>query len=87
LLEDAHEAVTTLLDRRIAAGDPDLRAASLLLQHYQTVLSRQPPLAHIGPATLRPSDQLYACFDQFTDLLHQQNHQILELQAIIAELV
>jgi len=87
LLDDAHEAVATLLDRRIAAGDPDLRAVSLLLQHYQTVLSRQPPLAHTGSVPLRPSDQLYACFDQFTDLLRQQNHQILELQAIIAELI
>ena len=87
LLEDAHEAVAALLDHRIATGDADLRAASLLLQHYQTVLSRLPPLAHVGSVTLRPSDQLYNCFDQFVDLLRQQNQQIAELQAIIAELL
>jgi hypothetical protein len=87
LLEDAHEAVGVLLDRRIAAGDADLHAVSLLLQHYQVVLSRLPPLAHIGSVPLRPSDQLYACFDQFIDLLRQQNQQIMEMQGMLAELL
>jgi hypothetical protein len=58
-----------------------------LLQHYHTILAMQPPLSHIGPVPLRPDDRLYACFDQFLDLLRRQDSQILELQMMISELV
>jgi hypothetical protein len=86
-VDAANGLVMTLLDQRIAAGDTDLRAASLLLQHYEIMLSRIPPLSHVGAIPLRPNDYLYACFDQFIDLIRQQQNQISELQAIIAELI
>jgi hypothetical protein len=86
-LDEAYRVVMTLLEQRIAAGDSELGAASLLLQHYDIILSRQPPLSHIGALPLRPSDRLYACFDQFIDLIRQQQSQVSELQAIIAELI
>jgi hypothetical protein len=86
-LDEANRVVLTMLDERIAAGDGELSAASMLLQHYDVVLSRQPPLSHIGAMPLRPNDRLYACFDQFIDLIRQQQSQVSELQAIIAELI
>jgi len=86
-LDEANRIVARLLDRRIADGDSDLGAASMLLQHYDIILSRQPPLSHIGAVPLRPNESLYACFDQFIDLIRQQQNQVSELQAIIAELI
>lgn len=86
-LDAANRVVMTLLDQRIAAGDGELYAAAMLLQHYYVVLSRQPPLSHVGTLPLRPNDRLYACFDQFIDLIRQQQSQVSELQAIIAELL
>jgi hypothetical protein len=86
-LEGPSSAASALLDQRIAAGDAELRSVSLILQHYETVLSRLPPLAHNGTLPLSPSDELYACFDQFIDLLRQQDQQIAELQAILAEII
>jgi hypothetical protein len=87
LIEEANRYVGSLLDDRIKAGDSQLQAVALLLQHYHTILAMQPPLSHIGPVPLRPDDRLYACFDQFLDLLRRQDSQILELQMMISELV
>lgn len=86
-LDRANRVVMTLLEHRIAAGDSELHAATMLLQHYHVILSRQPPLSHIGTLPLRPNDCLYACFDQFINLIRQQQGQVSELQAIIAELI
>nr|WP_294509219.1 hypothetical protein [uncultured Rhodopila sp.] len=86
-LSEASCIATVLLEERIAAGDTELEAVSLLLQHYQVVISRLPPLAHIGTVPLRPSDHLYACFDQLIELLHKQYQQVADLQAIVSELL
>lgn len=87
LIDDAQRHVCSLLDRRIQGGDRQLQAVALLLQHYYTILSMQPPLSHIGPVPLQPDERLYACFDQFLDLLRRQDSQISELQMMISELV
>jgi hypothetical protein len=87
LIEEAGRYVGSLLDDRIQAGDHQLQAVGLLLQHYQTILAMQPPLSHIGPVPLQPDDRLYACFDQFLDLLRRQDSQMLELQMMISELI
>ena len=84
-LDEANRIAATLLDQRIADGDSDLSAASMLLQHYDTILSWLPPLSHIGVMPLRPNDRLYACFDQLINLIRQQQSQVSELQAIIGE--
>ncbi len=86
-LDEANRVVLNLLQQRIDTDDKQLSAASMLLQHYEIVLSRQPPLSHIGARPLRPNDSLYACFDQFIELIRRQQSQISELQAIIAELI
>ncbi len=86
-LDVANRIVAGLLDQRIADGDSALGAVSMLLQHYDIILSRQPPLSHIGAVPLRPNESLYACFDKFIDLIRQQQNQVSELQAIIAELI
>jgi hypothetical protein len=87
LLDEACRHALTMLDQRIVVGDVELSAVRILLQHYHIILSAQPPLSHVGMVPLRPDSRLYACFDQFLDLLHRQENQIAELQAMVAELV
>jgi hypothetical protein len=86
-LDEAASVAAALLQQRIAAGDVELASVGLLLQHYETVLYRLPPLGHTEMVALRPSEELYACFDQFVDLLRQQGQQIAELQAILSEMI
>ncbi len=86
-LDEAHQAVMSLLDKRIVAGDEELIGVALLAQFYQVLISGQPPLSYPGSAPLRPNDKLYQCFDQFIDLIRQQESQIAELRSIVAELV
>jgi hypothetical protein len=86
-LDEAHQAVMALLDRRIVAGDEELIGVALLAQFYQTVITSQPPLSHPGAEPLRPSDKLYQCFDAFLELMHRQQGQIAELRAMVAELL
>jgi hypothetical protein len=86
-LEEPSRMALALLDRRISAGDSELREVSLLLQYYETILSCLPPLAHNSTLPLRPSDELYAFFDQLIDLLRQQGQQIAEMNSILAELI
>ncbi len=86
-LDEAHQAVMTLLDRRIVAGDHALIGVALLAQFYQVLVSSQPPLSYPGAEPLRPNDKLYQCFDQFIDLIRRQESQIVELRAIVEELL
>lgn len=86
-LEMATGFVLDLLQQRISVGDRALDAVRLVLQHYVTIVSQSVPLSHLGCAPLRPDDRLYQCFSEFVDMLHRQDGQIRELQAIIAELV
>ena len=83
----ANQLALDVLDDRLAIDDDDgLRAVRLLLQHYMLLVAQMEPLAHLGCAPLRPDDRLYQCFNQFVALLHQQDSQIRELTAIVAEL-
>lgn len=87
LLEDANRIVMELLRSRIQAGDDELEAVMLLLQHFRVIIARQPPLSHLESIPLHPNGALYECFDQFIDLIGRQNKQIGEMSAIIAELI
>jgi hypothetical protein len=86
-LDVATQMILERLDKRIARGDAELQAVRLLLHHYSTIISRLVPMAHLGCAPLRPDDRLYECFAEFVDLLHRQQNQIREMEAIITELV
>ncbi len=86
-LDEAQQTVMTLLDRRVAAGDAELIDVALLMQFYQVAIACQPPLSYPGALPLRPNDKFYQCFDGFIDLIHQQQSQIADLQAIVAELL
>jgi hypothetical protein len=86
-LDEAHQAVMTLLDQRIVAGDKALIGVALLAQFYQVVITGQPPLSYPGAEPLRPNDKLYQSFDAFIDLIRRQQSQIAELQAMVAELL
>lgn len=86
-LDQATRLVADLLEQRVAAGDKELGAARMLLDHYYAIVSSLPPLGHVDGIPLRPSDALYRCFDQFLDMMRQQDGQIRELMSIIDELI
>lgn len=86
-LEQATRLVADMLERRVAAGDAELDAARILLDHYYTIVTNMPPLGHVDGVPLRPSDALYTCFDQFLEMMRKQDGQIRDLMAIIDELI
>ena len=86
-LDQATRLVGDMLERRVAAGDTELDAARILLDHYYTIVTNMPPLGHLDGIPLRPSDALYNCFDQFLEMMRKQDGQIRDLMAIIDELI
>jgi hypothetical protein len=86
-LEAANAAVFEILDERIQCGDTTLEAVRALLGHYIEIVTNMAPMAHLGCAPLRPDDRLVQVFVQVVDLMHKQNQQLHELQAIAAELM
>jgi hypothetical protein len=84
-LQEASALVSSILGRMIDGGANGLRSVRLLLEHYEHALANQPPLAHVGTEPLPPNDMMYTCFDQFLLLIHRQQRQIQELQAMLAE--
>jgi hypothetical protein len=86
-LDEANEAIIDLLDQRIAGGDQALHAVRILLQHYIEIVVNLEPMAHLGCAPLRPDDRLVEAFAQIIDLMHGQNQQLNELQALASDLI
>ncbi len=76
-----------LLARRVREGDEAAEGLIAVLDYYAGLVSRLPPLYDAERIPLQIDDRLAICFEQVMALLREQDMQVAELSAILAELL